>query len=171
MYNPHGLQQYKHDDISSMPREKIVVLLYERLIEDLQDSISAVDSGDRVGMTKALNHASRIVSELRMALDHEVGGEIARNLDSLYSFVFSAILEQIVDRNAAHARDSIQVLAPLLESWRQIPAGTADRAQAGETGTEPAGTSEKEAASPHPTGPDPRFAGIDNPMGSLSVSA
>lgn len=171
MYNPHGLQQYKHDDISSMPREKIVVLLYERLIEDLQDSISAVDTGDRVGMTKALNHASRIVSELRMALDHEVGGEIARNLDSLYSFVFSAILEQIVDRNPAHARDSIQVLIPLLESWRQIPAGTADRAQAGEPGMEPAGTTQKETASPPTPSPDSRIAGTENRMGSLSVSA
>jgi len=171
MYNPNGLQQYKQDNISSMPREKIVVLLYERLIEDLQDSITASAEGDRVGMTKVLNHANRIVSELRLALDHDIGGEIARNLDALYSFVFSAILEQIVDRDPAHARDCIQVLSPLLESWRQIPVGTADRAQTGGAGTETATAKPKEtAANPRPA-QESRPAGNETSMGSLSVSA
>ena len=41
MYNPRGLNQYKQDDISTMSPEKIVVALYERLIEDLQDAAAA----------------------------------------------------------------------------------------------------------------------------------
>lgn len=172
MYNPRGLNQYKQDDITTMPPEKIVVALYERLIEDLQDATAAAEQGDRLAMTKALNHANLIVSELRLALDHDIGGEIAANLDSLYNFVFSEILEQLVDREPRHARNAIDVLAPLLDSWRQIPVGTAERAAREQaSGMDPASSGIEEATAPPASGPPAGVPGTETMTGTLSVSA
>ncbi len=172
MLNPQGLEQYKQDNVSSMPREKLVVLLYERLISDLRDSLADIEKNDRLAMTRNINHATRIISELRLALDHEIGGEIARNLDSLYSYAFSECLQQLVDRNPAHARNAIEVLSPLLEAWRQIPVGTADRAARDlARGTNPAPETQKETAAPAPSRPQATAPETTPTVGSLSVSA
>ncbi len=172
MYNPQGLQQYKQADISSMPKEKLVVLLYERLITDLRDSMDDAQKGDRLSMTRNLNHATRIISELRMALDHDIGGEIARNLDSLYNYAFTECLEQLVDQDPAHARHAIEILTPLLESWRQIPVGTAERAARDlANGTDPATQKNEETTQPVPAGTKAPVAEATSTVGSLSVSA
>jgi flagellar protein FliS len=127
MYGNLGPQRYREADISSMAKEKILVLLYEKTIADLQEAAAAAAAGNRLQMTGRINHAMRIVTELRSALDHSAGGQIADNLDALYDFIFRELLEFLADCDARHAENSIQVLDPLLDAWRQIPAGTCDR--------------------------------------------
>ncbi len=172
MYNPRGLSQYRETDIKSMPREKLVVLLYERLIRDLEDSISAIEKNDRVAMTNCLNHGNRIISELRVALDHDIGGDIARNLDSLYQYAFTECLEQLVDRNPVHARNSIAVLQPLLASWRKIPIGTVEKAEREHNmGTDPAQKNAKETTAPSLPTVEAKGLEPTSMTGTLSVSA
>lgn len=135
MYGALGPQRYREADISSMPKEKILVLLYEKTISDLQEAAAAAVAGDRLTMTGRINHAMRIVTELRSALDHAAGGQIAGNLDALYDFIFRELLQSLADCDPRHAQNAIQVLEPLLEAWRQIPAGTCDKTLQDQAGT------------------------------------
>lgn len=128
MYSNLGVQRYRETDISSMSREKMIVLLYERIVTDLQAARRAIENDNRVEMTKQVNHSSRIISELRSALDHNIGGEIARNLDSLYNFMFHEHLDLMLDRDPVHIDNCLNVINPLLEAWRQIPTGTGEKA-------------------------------------------
>jgi flagellar secretion chaperone FliS len=140
MYNNHGVQRYRETDINSMSKEKMIVLLYEKMQSDLVSAQKAIRSGDRVEMTKKINHSQRIVSELRGALDHSIGGEVSQNLESLYDFMFHEHLNVLVDQNEKHILNCLKVLDPLLEAWRKIPSGTADKAlnpSGPETATEP----------------------------------
>jgi flagellar secretion chaperone FliS len=127
MYGKQGIRAYRETDISSISKEKMIVLLYEKMLEHFEAAGVAAEARNRREMTTRLNSAQRIVVELRNALNHEVGGEIARNLRDLYDFVFLEVLAMLVDQDPCHATNSRRVLEPLLESWRQIPPGTADR--------------------------------------------
>jgi flagellar secretion chaperone FliS len=127
MYGNQGIRAYREADITSMSEEKMVVLLYEKMIEHFHAAEEAAQAKKRPEMTRRLNLPQRIVVELRNALDHAIGGEISRNLNSLYDFVFQEILSMILDQDPRHAIDCRRVLEPLLISWRQIPPGTADR--------------------------------------------
>ncbi len=152
MYSNLGVQRYRETDISSMSREKMIVLLYERVITDLQRARLAIEEDDQVEMTKQINHSQRIISELRGALDHSIGGEISRNLDSLYTFLFHEHLELLLDRDPVHLDNCINVLNPLLDAWRQIPSGTGDKAAREQVTTPPTGA----------PGPDPATARNDS---------
>ncbi len=176
MYGNQGAQRYRETDLGTMTRERMVVLLYEKMVSDLEDAIIALEKADRATFTRKVNHSQRIVAELRNSLDHATGGEIARNLDSIYEFVFREHLSLLLDRNPARARACIDVLAPLLAAWRQIPNGTAEnalreRARTATGGSDPAsvrGTAEAAPAAPTAAGaPDP---GSARPS-LLSVSA
>jgi flagellar secretion chaperone FliS len=127
MYGNHGIRAYRETDIASISKEKMIVLLYEKMLEHFEAAGVAAEARNRREMTTRLNSAQRIVVELRNALDHQVGGDIARNLCALYDFVFLEILSMLVDQDPLHATNSRRILEPLLASWRQIPPGTADR--------------------------------------------
>ncbi len=162
MYGSQGVRRYRETDLGTMTRERMVVLLYEKSITDLEEALRCLESGDRCGFTKKVNHSQRIVAELRSALDHATGGDIARNLEAIYDFLFREHLSLLVDREPRRARSCIDVLKPLLEAWRQIPNGTAEAAardQArGPAGADPApartGGEAPVAAAPRPATPD-----------------
>ena len=128
MYSNHGVQRYRETDISSMSSEKMIVLLYERLVTDLESARKALLEKNRSEFAKQINHSQRIISELRGALDHSIGGEISQNLESLYSFMFHEQLELLLDHKVDHIDNCLKVISPLLEAWRQIPTGTGDKA-------------------------------------------
>lgn len=128
MYTSSGVQAYRETDINSMPREKMIVLLYEKIVSDLNEALAAIENGDRVAMTKRTNHSQRIVSELRNSLDHSIGGDISRNLESLYDYMFHQHLEMLVDQDPIHATNCIRVITPLLDAWRSLPIGTGEQA-------------------------------------------
>lgn len=129
MYNNLGVQAYREADINSMSKEKMIVLLYEKIISDLERARVAIDRGDRLEMTIRVNHSQRIVSELRNALDHSIGGEVSRNLESLYDFLFSQHLELLVNQDPVVITNCINVITPLLDAWKEIPDGTGDKAE------------------------------------------
>ncbi|MBM4130429.1 flagellar protein FliS, partial [bacterium] len=112
---------------------------------------------------------------LRGALDHAAGGDIARNLEAIYDFLFREHLSLLVDREPRRARACMDVLRPLLEAWRQIPPGTAAAA----AGAQARGTAGPVPAAPRPGGEageagPPRSAAPEaagGRTGLLSVSA
>ncbi|MFT7700034.1 MAG: flagellar protein FliS [Candidatus Krumholzibacteriia bacterium] len=128
MYTRNGADAYQATNASTMSKEKIIVALYERMVSDLSEAGLAIKDGDRVKMTNRVNHSQQIVIELRNALDHEIGGEISRNLESLYDFLFQQHLQVIVDCDHSHIDNCLRTISPLLEAWRSIPVGTAERA-------------------------------------------
>jgi len=124
-----GVQRYREADIQSVSREKLLVLLYEKMATDLLEARSAALSGDRIAMADRITHSQKIIVELRNALDHDIGGEISRNLESLYDYLFTEHLEILLDQNPDHVDHCLAVLTPLLAAWREIPDGTAEDAR------------------------------------------
>jgi len=123
-----GIQSYLEADIQSLSQEKLLVLLYEKMALDLLAARQAIATGDRITMNDRLAHSQKIIAELHSALDHSVGGEIPANLEALYDYLFAEHLAALVDQNPRHIDQCLAVIKPLLEAWRQIPAGTAREA-------------------------------------------
>lgn len=172
MYGNQGIRAYRETDITSMGEEKMVVLLYEKMLEHFQVAEEAATARRRVEMTQRLNLAQRIVIELRNALDHAVGGDIARNLTALYDFVFQEILAMILDQEPRHAQSCRRVLEPLLIAWRQIPPGTADRMrrpQVAPVGAETANQIGSSSRTPETSAPEGGNAGERTRLVSVSA--
>jgi flagellar protein FliS len=126
MSNSREVQRYLETDIQSISAEKLLVLLYEKMADDLLEARRALTAGNRIRMADRITHSQQIIAELLSALDHGVGGEISQNLESLYDYMFLEHLEVLVDQNVQHIDNCFAVMTPLLTAWRQIPAGTAD---------------------------------------------
>jgi flagellar protein FliS len=127
------IQRYIEADIKSISPEKMLVLLYEKMANDLLEARLAIAAHNRIRMADRVTHSQQIITELRNALDHDIGGEISRNLEALYDFMFVEHLAILVDQDPKHIDNCLTVLSPLLEAWRQIPPGATDEAQVRDT--------------------------------------
>ena len=100
-----------------------VAMLYERAIGSLQEAAAAVEAGDVNKRWTANKRAIDIVTALLASLDGERGGEIAQNLDQLYTYLLRRLPLVDVRNDAAPAREAIDLLKPLCESWQQLARG------------------------------------------------
>jgi flagellar protein FliS len=68
----------------------------------------------------ALSKAMAIVNELQTALDMERGGDIALELDRLYTWITSRLLDAILHQDAKPINEARRVLQTLRDAWHTI---------------------------------------------------
>lgn len=80
-------------------------------------AVIAIDKKDIAGRGMNIGRAFDIVNELNNTLNHEVGGEIAKNLEQLYMF----ISEQLTKANATGQKkpleDALKIMETLYSGW------------------------------------------------------
>ena len=101
---------------------KVVQMLLAGALERLAKARVAIEQEKPAQRGELLGGTMMIVAELRMALDHDTGGDIAANLDNLYEF----IMAELVLANTENSIDKLEAISGLLrdikESWDAIPA-------------------------------------------------
>ena len=105
-----GFQAYQKTDVITADPKKLVIMCYEGAIYSLKLAKAKYYAQEYEAKAKAIQNALDLISELRSALDFEKGGEIAKNLDSLYAFWTQHIFK--ADRNR-DLRGLEQVIAML----------------------------------------------------------
>jgi len=145
MYND-GIRKYQETMVTTMGPERMIVMLYEGIYRHLEGARAALGKGDIAAKATHLQKAQAIVTELNRSLDHEIGGDVAANLSSIYDYCFSELINAQIKGDVQHLDNVGRVLDPLLAAWRAIPPGTAESARSSrpasgvETGPEPAPT-------------------------------
>jgi flagellar secretion chaperone FliS len=116
--NQHqSVDQYRKAAISSATPLQLVIMLYDGALRFMQAAKIAVDSGDRFTQNEKLLKAQRIIVELSSCLDHEKGAEIAKNLGSLYDFVYNRLIEANIQDRSDYIEQAMKVISDLRESW------------------------------------------------------
>ena len=118
--NQSVLQNYQKQQILTASPAKLVALLYDRAVTSLNDAVQAIERGDIQARATANKNAIDVIGELWGALDLERGGEVAQNLNRLYSFMITKLSQVDMKNDAQAARDVITLLDPLRKSWHQL---------------------------------------------------
>lgn len=138
---------------------RLVVMLYDRAIQSLNEAIKAIDDGDIERRWKANKNASEIITHLAMTLNFEEGGQIALNLNDLYRFMLTTLVNVDVRNDPQPARDVIKLIEPLRASWDQLAKGVDSGQLAAKTAAKPASQA-GEAAAPADNAAAPPRPGI-----------
>ena len=114
-------QAYKRQAVLTASKEKLIVLLYDAAIGELEKATNQLSDRKMIGpVGESLGKAFSIVSELKSSLNHEDGQEIATNLDQLYIFVQNCITRANQARIEEPLTQAIKVLRDLKEGWDGI---------------------------------------------------
>lgn len=84
---------YRDVEVISSSPERVILLLYDRLLVSLKRGAHCIRVRDFEGKHESLERAKDILYELLGSLDHERGGQLASSLASLYAFWVREISE------------------------------------------------------------------------------
>ena len=113
--------RYLGDSVATASPQRILVMLYDRLVLDLERAEIALDTGDRTEAAAQIQHAQDIVFELRESLrvDAWEGGP---RLAALYSWMITELVQAGVKRDRNRVSACRQIAEPLRDAWRQAAA-------------------------------------------------
>ena len=113
---------YKETSVRTASGGKIVVMLYDEAIKQLDSAITLLETDtkelDRVN--NAILKAQDIITEPMVSLDFDKGGDIALKLFGLYRFFNDQLMEANVQKDAAPLRSVRHFLNELRDAWAQI---------------------------------------------------
>jgi flagellar secretion chaperone FliS len=119
-----ALQQYRstsnYGGADEATPHKLVEMLYVGAIERLATARGAMLRGETAVKLRMLSSALAIVEHLRLSLDRETGGAIARNLDDLYDYMGRRLLQANVHDDADAIDEVLTLLRQLKSAWDGI---------------------------------------------------
>jgi flagellar protein FliS len=117
---------YNQDAILSASPSRLLTMLFDRLMLDLQRAEAAQLEQDWNRAAPYLLHAQDIVSELASSLDVERwdGGQ---NLLAIYLFSSTKLVSANIDRSIDRTREVITIMEPLRQTWHEAAQLVAER--------------------------------------------
>jgi len=115
-----GIEQYRQNAVTTQTPERLIIMLYEGAIRFLKRAKSSLRDNDLVEFAACMSKAGNIIDELDIALDLEVGGDVAANLRSLYDFLRRHLLRAQIKKNVQLIDEAIRILEDLNDGWKSI---------------------------------------------------
>lgn len=113
---PSAAQTYRDNAILSASPSRLLTMLYDRLLIDLNRAKGALDAEDHAVADYRLSHAVEIISTLAGSLRLDVW-DGAEGLLGLYIYISNALVHARVTRDAKLVVEAIALLEPLREAW------------------------------------------------------
>ena len=111
---------YKKASVNTLDQNKLIIMLYDGAIKNANFAVEYMKSGEIEKVHDSLIKTKNIVTELLATLNMENGGEIAKNLKSLYSYMFSLLIEANMEKKSEPVLTVIDLLKELRGAWVQI---------------------------------------------------
>lgn len=111
---------YKETQIETASPVKLIVILYEIIINSIEQAKSYMAEKKYDLVNKELSRAQDGIIELIAALDFERGGDIAKNLYSIYLFCSRRLFEGNIEKNPQMLDEVKNILSNLKEAWEKI---------------------------------------------------
>ena len=120
--NTYSKQQnaYRKASVNTLDQHKLIVMLYDGAIKQAGFAVEYIKQNEIEKTHNALVKAKNIVAELMASLNLEKGGEVANNLQSLYAYMFSQLIEGNMNKDTKPIITVIGLLKELRIAWVHI---------------------------------------------------
>ena len=115
----YGLGAYKKTSVQTASKEQIMLMLYQAAIKNCKKAIEAIEQKNIAGKGVHIGKLQDIVIELNNSLDFEIGGDVARELSSLYDYLLYSSTQANIKIDKEPLEGCLSVLNTLYEGWSQ----------------------------------------------------
>lgn len=114
-------QAYQKAAVNTMDQRKLIIMLYDGAIRFLTAASEKLGKeGDPYEAHKNLMKGKSIIAELLSSLNLDEGGEIARNLQRLYTYMFNQCIEANLNKDVKQLNQVIDLLKELRMGWQSM---------------------------------------------------
>ena len=108
-------QNYQQNAVFSAAPEELTTMLYNRLLRDLKQALSAVQKKDIQATHDSLMHAQDIIAYLNSTLN--TGYEIGRNFELIYEYMNRRLIEANINKNPEIIQEITGYVEEIRDAW------------------------------------------------------
>ena len=124
----NAISTYRETRVKTASQAQLIVMLYEEVVKNLDRALEllAENTGGRQNpgniekITRVILKAQEIITELSVSLDFDEGGDIAKNLFSLYTWFNRELLEANISHDISRINAVRNQLNELKTAWVEI---------------------------------------------------
>lgn len=106
--------------VETIPASKQIVMLYDGILRQIANARSAIGDRRINDRFMAVQKATLILEGLQGCLDHDQGGEIAPQLDQLYTHYIFRLQAINIENNPAICDELTAQIGELRDSWATL---------------------------------------------------
>ena len=111
-----------HSGVAASDPHRLIVMLMDGALERLATARGLMKNGaGSAEKAQLLHRAVAIIDELRNSLNLKAGGDISRNLDSLYDYMCMRIMQANASNNAEWLDEVSRLLGEVRAAWLAMP--------------------------------------------------
>ena len=126
----NAVSSYKETRVKTASQGQLVIMLYDAAVKSLDNGLEllASNTGEKINPRNIENissfilKAQEIITELTVSLDFDQGGEIAKNLFSLYTWFNRELLEANISQDIHRITAVRNQLNELKSAWGEVVA-------------------------------------------------
>lgn len=115
----YGLGAYKKTSVETASKEQILLMLYQAAIKNCKKGIEAIEQKNLAKKGEYIGKMQDIIVELSNSLDFEVGGDVAKELASLYDYILYSSTQANIKIDKTHLEGCLKVLNTLYDGWTE----------------------------------------------------
>lgn len=115
-----AFDQYNRSSIETAGKLDLIIMCYERAILFIRQAKDNLRNGETEKKAYKIQKVLDIINELQSSLNFDKGGIIAKNLDSLYSYITKRIILADIQKNHGIFDECIKILTELKSAWEGI---------------------------------------------------
>lgn len=117
--NTYNMNQYQQNQISTASPEQILLMLYDGAVRFTRQAIAGISENNFEKKGHGVTKAMAIIAEFSNSLDHEVGGQIATDLDALYDFMMRELTSANIKNDVEKLNTVETLLMDLRQTWSE----------------------------------------------------
>ena len=126
----NAISSYKETRVKTASQGQLIIMLYEEAVKHLDRALEllSLNTGGKKKpeniekISKSILKTQEIITELTVSLDFEQGGEIAKNLFSLYTWFNRELLEANISHDIRRITAVRNQLNELRSAWAEVVA-------------------------------------------------
>lgn len=119
-----AINQYKKIGVSSNIDDaspyRLILMLMDGALARIASAKGHIDRNEIAAKGETIGRAISIIDGLRVSLDKDTGGEIVDNLDDLYNYMESRLLEANVNSDIEVLDEVTHLLNEIKSAWVEI---------------------------------------------------
>ncbi|MGH8548772.1 MAG: flagellar export chaperone FliS [Methylococcales bacterium] len=119
-----GAQHYRqvavHSGVASGSPHRLIQMLLAGALEKLAVAKGNMERGEIAEKGRNIGLAISIIDGLKRSLDHDKGGEIARNLEGLYEYMSFTLVQANANNESAKLDEIAGLLLNIKAAWDRI---------------------------------------------------
>lgn len=120
MYGKSAPRAYHVNQVSTVSKQKLILLMYDGAIRFVNQAKEMATRGDIAGRGHYIGKAQKIVDELNGALDCNKGGEVANSLTKVYMELTRLLTDANISGNITSLNSALEMLNGIRSAWDQV---------------------------------------------------